>query len=140
MRLRGGITRWLPLACFAVTVGSTLSVLVLQAMTLRDGMDLTFARVPGWIAGWLGFTALLAAGTVGGISRMGMLEAKRFHDTDVQDVTLAVMGALIATTLVILLVKGDGLLWGSASMIMAAVGLIPLLAIRLRKVIATSKS
>jgi hypothetical protein len=125
--------RWLPLACFTVTVGSTLSVLVLQAMLLTDVADVTLARLFGWIAGWLGFTALLAAGVVGAIFRLGLLEATRFHDTTVQDVTLILMMALIAATLAILLVKGGGLLWASASMIMAAVGLIPLLAVRLRK-------
>lgn len=125
--------RWLPLVCFAMTVGSTLSVLILQAMVRGDGADLPTFAVFRWIAGWLGFTVLLAAGVVGGIYRMGLLDPWRFHSTSVQDVTLILMGALIAGLLVILLANGGGLVWGSASMIMAAVGQIPLLAVRLRK-------
>ncbi|WP_439576066.1 hypothetical protein [Phreatobacter sp.] len=124
--------RWLPLVCFTTTVGSTLSVLILQAMVRGDGADLPIFAVFRWMAGWLGFTALLAAGVVGGIYRMGLLDPWRFHSSSVQDVTLILMGALIAGLVVILLANGGGLLWGGASMTMAAVGLVPLLAVRLR--------
>lgn len=143
MRVENGgetvVARWLPLACFAVAVGSTLSVLVLQALALGSSTEMALARIPGWIGAWIGFTALIAAGAAAGVFRM-RVGAASFHSAHVQEVTLILMGALIAMTLVILVVTGGGWLWGSASMIMAAAGLIPLLAIRLRKAPAADAS
>jgi hypothetical protein len=127
------MARWLPLAWFSVAVGSTLSVLVLQAMTPTDGPAITFANLYRWVLGWLCFTAMLALGTIAGILRIDLLKAKHFHSPNVQDVTLALLGALIGVILVILLLNGSGWLWIGTSMTMAAVGLIPLLAIRLCK-------
>lgn len=127
------MARWLPLACFSVAVGSTLSVLVLQAMTPSDGPTFTFAHLPKYVAGWLCFAAMLVVGTVAAIFRVDVLEAKHFHNTSVQDVTLLLMGTIIVVTLVILLANDNGWLWISTSMAMATAGLIPLLVVRLRK-------
>lgn len=49
------MARWLPLAWFSVAVGSTLSGLVLQAMTPTDGPAITFANLYRWVLGWLCF-------------------------------------------------------------------------------------
>lgn len=129
----GWMARWLPLACFSVAVGSTLSVLILQALTPSDGPEFTLAKLPRWVAGWLAFTAMLALGTVAGIGRMYLLEAKHFHSRNVQDGTLALLLAVIGTILVMLLGRGTEGLWIGTFMAMATAGLIPLVVIRLRK-------
>lgn len=129
----GWMARWLPLVCFSVAVGSTLSVLVLQAMTPSDGATFTFAHLPRYVLGWLCFTAMLTMGTVAAVLRIDFLDAKHFHDPNVQIVTLLLMGALIGAILFALLVNGSGWLWISTSMAMATGGLIPLLVVRLHK-------
>lgn len=129
----GWIARWLPFACFAVAVSSTVAVLILQAITLKEAAALSLVDLFRQAVAWLFLTALIVPATVAMVFRMDLMQPARFHGDGVQAVTLILLGALIAGMLVVIAVQAGGWPWAAASLAMAGAGLLPLLALRWRR-------